>query len=841
MKRNAGSLTGSGVITVYLALILLLILSLICAIIEGARISTAKVYAKRALSTAMDSVWAEYYGPLWEEYHIFGYDAGTGSMSERAAGIEEKLTEYMSYTFDPGFGMESVNDSAEMELYDIKTASVSVTEQTRLMDYNGKLLINEAVEYMKYHELGDDMALLLDKLSLLEKPKKVSYVYEKKLSAEEELSKADKNILRLMELLDGIETTKKGIRFDSGGKLISKEYFAKKLCLNPVTMESVGINHKMVFDAVKENYINPAEIVTRFESKAEELNSLENQIASLQEEASATMGSLSKLQVQQQTVEHAISSKKEKQQNDALKEEREELQNHLEELQGQIEEYREKIRQVRSEAEAELISLEYILQELLPITEEAIEESGAIKENTAKAAAFIEAFEESINEYEDDLNEETRKSFMDTLSQMKRYTSDCEGDENYNKLSDILKHNHAILLNSKESIHSALEYFQKKDVAAARAEISQALSQLQNYHIKELSLDYSGLVVNKEKYQNPIEEIGKLIENGITGLVVDPEQISDKKIKESQLPSIEAALQEDTSNYISKIKAFFADWMEGGDKKEMTSLFLDFSNTDTIESGMEEGISLVLEHLLYQEYLKEHFTRYQVKEGAIIDRKPSALDYEQEYLLIGNSSAKENLSSVIARIVFIRMMLNFVTLIGDKTRCEEAKLAATAMVGFSGLPILISITQAVLLLVWSFTESLVDTCALLNDKEVPVLKQKFLLQLPEMFLMNRSFLKSKAETYTESEQLCLSYGDYLRLFLLTKEKEDLACRSMDVIQENLRIRYEESFTFQNCLYGFSAETDSMAGSRFLAIPIVRRGISHNISGFTFRSTSAYCY
>ena len=145
----------NGVITVYLALILLLILSLVFTVIEGARVSTAKVYAERALSTAMDSVWAEYYDPLWKEYHIFGYSAGEGSSNDKAERMEDKLTEYMSYTLSPNTGLNGGNRSGGMELYDISVSSLSVTEQIGLMDYNGELLLKEAVEYMKYNELAD--------------------------------------------------------------------------------------------------------------------------------------------------------------------------------------------------------------------------------------------------------------------------------------------------------------------------------------------------------------------------------------------------------------------------------------------------------------------------------------------------------------------------------------------------------------------------------------------------------------------------------------------------------------------------------------------------------------
>jgi hypothetical protein len=89
-------------ITVYLSLILMMLLSLIFTIIEGARVSSAGIFAERALSTATDSVLAEYYGPLWEEYHLLGYDAGEGNTQKKADRLEEALSDYMSYTLNPG-------------------------------------------------------------------------------------------------------------------------------------------------------------------------------------------------------------------------------------------------------------------------------------------------------------------------------------------------------------------------------------------------------------------------------------------------------------------------------------------------------------------------------------------------------------------------------------------------------------------------------------------------------------------------------------------------------------------------------------------------------------------
>lgn len=385
------------------------------------------------------------------------------------------------------------------------------------------------------------------------------------------------------------------------------------------------------------------------------------------------------------------------------------------------------------------------------------------------------------------------------------------------------------------------EALEEKNYTNTVAFAEKVLIQSQSYHTKELSLDYSSLILTKSKQKNPIEEISKLLENGITGLVLDPEYISEKKIEQTQLPSKETDLQWEVSEAASKITSFIKDILEGGDKQEMGNLLHDFSDMQELTSGVKDGINILTEQLLYQEYLKEYFMSYPTTKKEQSDRKPTVLDYEQEYLFAGNTSDSSNLSAVISRIVFLRMMLNFATILGDKARCEEAKLAATAIVGFSGLPILISITQTALLLIWSLTESLVDTCALLKGKEVPVLKHKLLLQFPEIFMINRSFLETKVATFTDTKQLSLSYEDYLHLFLWMKQRKTCAYRSMDLIQENLRLRYEESFDFRNCLFGFEVEAKYKIGSRFLAIPVVSRAMGLTINGFSFESTSAYSY
>jgi hypothetical protein len=300
-------------------------------------------------------------------------------------------------------------------------------------------------------------------------------------------------------------------------------------------------------------------------------------------------------------------------------------------------------------------------------------------------------------------------------------------------------------------------------------------------------------------------------------------------------------MSQDNTDFLSKITSFFSNAFIG-DSTGSQSLFENFDGGSQILSLAQKGVNEAAEHILYQEYLKEHFAMYSVEDGSASAKKPSALTYEQEYLLAGKLSDQENLSSVISRIVFLRTILDFVTILGDSAKRNEARVAAAALVGFTGLPFLVSITQVILLLCWSFAEALLDVSALMMGKEVPVIKNKTILQLPEIFMINRNFLESKAKAVTDTKQLSVSYQDYLRVFLLMKSKKELVYRSADLMQENIAIRYnEKNFDINNCLYGFEASADFTIKPKFIAVSYIKNFLNINPQGFGFTAKAAYSY
>ncbi len=828
-------------ITVYLSLILLLILSLIFTIIEGARISTVNVFAERSLSTATDSVLADFYGPLWEEYHLFGYDAGEGRAEEKADRLEEALSEYMSYTLNPG--KELTGDQAEgtLNLLGISLASTEIGEQTRLMDYKGELFRNEAVEYMKYDTAADAIKILLDKLSLLEKPKKVSVLYEEKLEAEEKLAEVDRSALRLMELFDGLCTSKKGIRLNQKGKLQLNEYYIKMLYTGEITPQKIGINSDAVFQRWKENYSSPGEAIRVTRQQLQELEALtsqqkeiDRQLQNAEEELSSAKGKLASMG------KGSSLSKEDKKQIKDIRQQITECRGAENSLQTERTALLERKQKLTRAVEADCQKQSREMEEILPLIQEAISIIDKISDSTSAATPLIEKFEQGITKEKGELGTEILKELSESLIQMKRYTEETDDHIGYPAMQEFLTKNRALLLNVRALVNRCLSDLKNEKYSSCRELQEAIMIHLSNYRVTELALDYSSLVLKQEKIEDPVEAVQDAMNSGLTTLVLDPEVISDKELTGEGLPSIEGELLIQDTDFGSAITDFVEDFRIGGNTSGIQNIMNCFTDTDTLFATLNKGLNQASEYLLFQEYLKEHFETFAAGEENITNRKPSALAYEQEYLLYGKRKDRDNLSSLVGRLIFLRMSANFVTLLGDRVRVQEALAAATALVGFTGFPALISITKAVLLLIWSFAEALIDVCALIQGKEVPVLKKAIVLRFPEIFLLNRDYLQTRVPMLEQSK-LSLSYREYLYLFLLLKDKEELTYHAMDLIQENINLRYEDEFSFVDCLYGFQAKAEFTTATKFIAVPIIKNYLNHTITGYRFQFHTEACY
>lgn len=82
-------------ITVYLTIILLLVVSILCTVVESARIKGARGGGKSALTASVDSFYSLYQRELYDSYRIFGYNLNGEPGETTEEQIIKEISTYM--------------------------------------------------------------------------------------------------------------------------------------------------------------------------------------------------------------------------------------------------------------------------------------------------------------------------------------------------------------------------------------------------------------------------------------------------------------------------------------------------------------------------------------------------------------------------------------------------------------------------------------------------------------------------------------------------------------------------------------------------------------------------
>ena len=327
--------------------------------------------------------------------------------------------------------------------------------------------------------------------------------------------------------------------------------------------------------------------------------------------------------------------------------------------------------------------------------------------------------------------------------------------------------------------------------------VSLAKEDIKGYRSQELGVNYVAGATGRKKNEL-VEFVKKIKKNGVLSYVAQ-NGISDKSVSTQELPST-------TSHGCSE-----KNW-NGGATAETT-----------------------LRKVLLSQYVFDHFVSYTGKGG-------TCLDYEVEYILAGNSSDQKNLSEVVEKLILVREGFNFVYLMQDSAKKEEAYTLAVTIAGATGMPVVIRITQFLILGAWSYAESIVDVKDLLSGYRIPVLKKS------EDWNLSLSGVKDLAsEGLTEeSEDIKkkrkgLNYEDYLRGLLISQDRAEQVCRIADLIQLNMCADYNEQFRLGDCIVYMEVDTEYEFKRLFTHIGFVRRRIRETREGFEMQLTSSFGY
>lgn len=215
----------------------------------------------------------------------------------------------------------------------------------------------------------------------------------------------------------------------------------------------------------------------------------------------------------------------------------------------------------------------------------------------------------------------------------------------------------------------------------------------------------------------------------------------------------------------------------------------------------EEGITMP-EELIFQVYLMEKCGNY-TKE-----KKDSALAYEMEYILAGGASDRENLKTVVNRLLLLREAANFAYLMSDSAKQAEAEALAMTLAAVVLFPELKDLIKLSILIAWAYAESINDVRILLESGKVPLMKDT------ESWRIGlKSAMKLKMEDGSGGGK-GLDYEAYLHVLLACMSRRERNERFMDVIEMDVRMTPgNKKFYLDHCINAFMAEMSVSSGEK----------------------------
>lgn len=293
--------------------------------------------------------------------------------------------------------------------------------------------------------------------------------------------------------------------------------------------------------------------------------------------------------------------------------------------------------------------------------------------------------------------------------------------------------------------------------------------------------------VVQEKQKNPFDFLKELVENGILSLVCDVDNLAEKEI-----------IPRKSDNNLEK--KFKEKWNKGDSGIGILKQFLDQSdsmwNEEMIHDQKKKGKLLL--------YVSKMLGSYVSSDE---ERTKETVPYAREYLITGQTNPKDALWSVVNRLFFVRTMINFLYVEKDAEMQAKSLETATALAAPLMAEAFIPAIQNGILLILSLEEACVDITALLEGRCVPVFKDQsnFQIKYLEICTAGRELFLKKAKAYPKSEDKMkmrnnqLNYDQYLWLFMMMNSWKSLYERTLDIIQFDLRERYNQTFNIDQCI------------------------------------------
>lgn len=240
-------------------------------------------------------------------------------------------------------------------------------------------------------------------------------------------------------------------------------------------------------------------------------------------------------------------------------------------------------------------------------------------------------------------------------------------------------------------------------------------------------------------------------------------------------------------------------------------------------SGAVELSGSAMDRLFMQEYIKQYSGNY------LTPKEEGCLSYGTEFVIVGKGSDKENLASIVKRILIIREAINYQILQNSPQKQAQAMTVAGVLAGALASPEAVHAIKTGILAVWALAESVEDVKILMNGKKLPIVKTQ------SDWKTDLSHLGAEAGA-DETKSEGLDYENYLDGFLALSSCNHLAIGQMTLMEWQLEKIHQRKIHMDDMVVQMQTVTDYEAKHIFSSI-----FDGEQMEGFRFREKAQMKY
>lgn len=297
----------------------------------------------------------------------------------------------------------------------------------------------------------------------------------------------------------------------------------------------------------------------------------------------------------------------------------------------------------------------------------------------------------------------------------------------------------------------------------------------EKYGIKILE-DILMWVDSMEDFSITLEEIENMFNNSFDEVAV--EDIETLPFWNPQLfQNFDLVREDKVSDFLFYLFKEKSDTISNKKIDQLQYFSMRDANRGNGQNSAIEYTESLMDKLFFQRYIVLHTSNcLKLKESEV-------LDYELEYVLYGKESDFDNLAAVTRELFFIRQISNMTHIYTDHYKSQNVQNLAALIGIVTKTEAALGIYETLIVLLWSFAESIVDIRSLFEGERIPLFKTYESWYWDITLLVDVDSFLSGINT---SNQLGLVYEDYLGILLSLKDSETITKHFLDVVEMNIR-------------------------------------------------------